>query len=1056
MSVNDNTIPDWQNIEVLGRNTEPPHADFIPYADAKTALDNEPGASPFYQSLNGNWKFMYTGAPSQVPDGFFDPSYSVEAWNTLPVPSCWQLHGYGRPLYSSCYYPFPIDPPYVPNDNPVGCYRRSFTIPASWDERQLFLVFEGVDSAFHVWINGQLAGYGQGSHLPSEFRITPLLQPGENTIAVQVYQWCDGSYLEDQDKWRLSGIFRDVYLKATPDVHIRDIAVRTQFAEQTDDALLSVCLKVKHFADTAFSGTHQVKLSLLDEAMKSVYDGIAGTIKLQAGEEQVLELDVPVHAPLRWSAETPHLYSLILELVDERGRIAEAGTAAVGFRDIKINDGQLLVNGKPVILKGVNRNEFHPELGFTIPLESMIEDIRLMKQHNMNTVRLSHYPNDSRWLDLCDRYGLYVIDEADLETHGCHFIDNESFLAQDPLWEKPFLDRAVRMVERDKNHPSIIVWSLGNESGYGRNHDAMADWVRQADPSRPIHYERAKDAPVVDIVSSMYPSLDAVIEEGEKSDPRPYLMCEFAHAMGNSVGNLKEYWDAVYKYRRLAGGLIWEWTDHGLLQKNESGESWYAYGGDFNDHPNSGNFCIDGLLFPDRKLKASILEVKKVIEPVKVEPIDMLSGMVKVHNRYDFLSLDHLIGSWMLYCDGAVVEQGELPPLDIPAGEEATLFIPWQSNCDPSNGEYWLHLSFTLREATRWASQGHEVAWADLPIPLERRDVSVIPVASMAALRAVETNATVSIAGNDFAIEFDKHRGELTAFQYHGVPLLLSGPKVQIWRATIDNDSRQSKEWKKFGYNDLQQRVQEVSFHRHNDRAIQFAVKRVLGAAGLPTCFTMSTTYEIFGSGDVVISTEVVPREGLPPLPRLGLEMILPEGFDQFSWFGLGPHECYIDRKESGKLGIYSGTVQDQFVPYIKPQENGNKADARWAAITGIQGIGLFIGGMPTVNVSASHYAVDNLCEAEHIYDLIRLNETVIHIDYLQAPIGNHSCGEAPPLDTYLLKAQPMQFSIRLKPFFTRDRSPMKLSKYQPEQLSCAGSHDRNGQDSDARQEVSP
>ncbi|WP_028548324.1 glycoside hydrolase family 2 TIM barrel-domain containing protein [Paenibacillus sp. UNC451MF] len=1035
MNVNTKAIPDWQNIEVLARNIEPPHAGFIPYADAETALDNERAASPYYQSLNGNWDFHYTESYSQAPEGFFDPSFITDEWDTIPVPSNWQLQGYGRPHYSSSYYPFPIDPPYVPHDNPVGCYRRSFFIPDSWEQRQLFLVFEGVDSAFHVWVNGHLAGYGQGSHLQSEFRITSLLQPGENTVAVQVYQWCDGSYLEDQDKWRLSGIFRDVYLKATPSIHIRDIAVQTRFIKpNNEDAELDVCLKVKNFAESLSSGLHRVKISLTDGGRNSVYDHIVGPLQaLRGNEEQRLDLTVPVSAPQKWSAETPYLYALTLELEDERGQVIEAGSVSVGFRDVAIQDGQILVNGKPVILKGVNRNEFHPELGFTTPMESMIEDIRLMKQHNMNTVRLSHYPNDSRWLDLCDRYGLYVIDEADLETHGCHFIDNESYLAEDPLWEKSFLDRARRMVERDKNHPSVIIWSLGNESGYGRNHDAMAKWVREADSSRPIHYERAKDAPVVDIVSCMYPSLDALIEEGEKSDPRPFLMCEFAHAMGNSVGNLKEYWEAIYKYRRLAGGLIWEWADHGLLQKPDSEEAWYAYGGDFNDHPHSGHFCIDGLLFPDRKTKSSILEVKKVIEPVKVEPVDVLSGMIKVQNRYDFMSLEHLAGSWTLLCDGEIVEQGELPELDIPPGEEAIVFIPWKTTLDHQRGEHWLHIRFTLREEAAWAPKGHEIAWEDLSIPSTVQSISYQPTASMPSLRTTETDTFLHIKGTDFSLDFDKSRGLISAFSYNDVSLLTVGPKVQIWRATIDNDSRQSKEWKKAGLDALQHRIQDVTIRPLNAQVMQFEVKSTLGAAGLPICFTVNMTYTVYGSGDAIISTHIVPRDGLPPLPRLGLEMVMSSGFNQFSWFGLGPHECYIDRKESGRLGVYSGKVEDQFVPYIKPQENGNKADARWAALTNLRGMGLFIGGMPMLDVSATHYATENLSQAKHTYDLVRLNETIVHMDYRQAPIGNHSCGEAPPLEKYLLKPEDTTFTVRLKPFSTRDRTPMKLSKQQPE-----------------------
>ncbi|KQX58701.1 beta-D-galactosidase subunit alpha [Paenibacillus sp. Root444D2] len=1029
--VNNKAIPDWENLEILRRNMEPPHAGIIPYGDVETALDHERAASPYFQSLNGNWKFYYAESPSQAPERFYDSSFSTDDWNKIPVPGNWQMHGYGRPHYSSSYYPFPIDPPHVPNDNPVGCYRRSFIIPDSWDDRQVFLVFEGVDSAFHVWVNGQFAGYGQGSHMPSEFRVTSLLHPGENIVAVQVYKWSDGSYLEDQDKWRLSGIFRDVYVKATPHVHIRDIAVQTRFYENHEDAVIGLRLNVKNYADLD-SGKHTLRILLLDEERQSVNEEtVLASLLLRENEENALDLEIAVSAPRKWSAEEPNLYVLLLNLEDDQGNLLEAGSVVVGFRDIAIRDGQLFINGKTVILKGVNRNEFHPDFGCAIPYESMIEDIRLMKQHNMNAVRSSHYPNDTRWLDLCDRYGLYVIDEADLETHGCHFIDNESHLAEDPQWKKPFLDRAVRMVERDKNHPSIIIWSLGNESGYGPNHDAMAEWVRQADPTRPIHYERAKNAPMVDIVSCMYPSLEALIEEGEKSDPRPFLMCEFAHAMGNSVGNLKEYWDAIYKYPRLLGGLIWEWADLGIRQKLDSGEEWYAYGGDFNDHPNSGHFCIDGLLFPDRKIKASLLEFKKVIEPVKVEPVDVRAGIVKIQNRYDFISLEHLVGSWSILCDGVIVEQGELPELDVPARGEATVFIPWKKKFGQSSGEYWLHIRFALLEASRWAPQGHEIAWADLPIPVTQQVVPSIKLEVMPSLLSSETDRFLRIKGNDFTMEWSKAWGELSVLEYNGIPLLSAGPRVHIWRATIDNDSRQSKEWKKAGFDALTHRMHDMSIQLQK-HAAQITVKSTLGAAGLGNCFTTWMTYTIYGSGDVIIETRVIPREGLPPLPRLGLQMAMPGGLDQFSWFGLGPHECYIDRKESGRLDVYSGSVQDQFVPYIKPQENGNKADVRWAAVTNALGTGLFIGGMPKLDVSVSHYSTDNLTKAKHTFDLIRLKETIVNMDYRQAPLGNHSCGEAPPLDAYLIHPVDTTFSLRLKPFSTRDQTPMKLSKRQP------------------------
>ncbi|BFT71007.1 glycoside hydrolase family 2 TIM barrel-domain containing protein [Paenibacillus sp. P36] len=1032
-------IPDWENLEVLGRSVEPSNTGYMPYADVETALIGERALSPYFQSLNGSWKFKYVSSPSEAPANFYEPTYKTDDWSAMPVPGNWQMQGVGRPHYSSSYYPFPIDPPHVPNDNPTGCYRRNFYVSDTWEDRQVFLVFEGVDSAFHVWVNGQLAGYGQGSHMHSEFRITSLLNEGENTIAVQVYQWSDGSYLEDQDKWRLSGIFRDVYLKATPDVHMQDVSVQTSFHENQIDAELNLRIAVKYFSNhEELLHNHTVNVTLMDEKRQTVYTGKTSAVSLT--DEKVLNMHIPVSAPHKWSAEDPYLYALVLELTDETGASLESVSVSVGFRDIAIRNGRLLINGTPVTLKGVNRNEFHSDLGYAIPLESMVEDIRLMKQHNMNAVRTSHYPNDTRWLDLCDRYGLYVIDEADLETHGCHFIGNESHLAQDERWKEPFVDRARRMVERDKNHPSIIIWSLGNESGYGTNHDAMADWVRAADPTRPIHYERAKDAEVVDIVSCMYPSLDALIEEGEKTeDPRPFLMCEFAHAMGNASGNLKEYWEAIYQYPRLLGGMIWEWADLAVRQQTEDGTEWYAYGGDFGDHPNSGHFCIDGLVFPDRTIKSSLIEFKKVIEPVKIHAVHMPSGIVRIENRYDFLSLDHLKGSWQLLHDGDIVEQGELPKTEVPPGGEAEIAVPFSKAYERWKGECWLRIRFTMREETRWAPQGHEVAWADMPLSTPPSGAPLINVKPMHSLRVEEQNTRLLVSGNDFCLVWDRNSGALSAFEYNGLPLLQSGPKVNVWRAPIDNDGRQAKEWRKAGYDALQQRLNEFSVQSYGDHAAQIKVKATLGAAGLGICFETCMVYTVYGSGDVFLKAHVNPRDGLPPLPRLGLQMVMPGTFDRLAWFGLGPHECYIDRKESGRLGIYAGTVQEQYVPYIKPQEHGNKAEARWATVTNTLGTGLFIGGLPMFDVSASHYATANVTRAKHTTDLVRLQETIVNLDHQQAPIGNHSCGEAPPLERYLLHPKKTIFELRLKPFSARDVSPMQVSKRWPAPFSLQG-----------------
>ena len=646
---------DWENLQVLQRNREPAHATLLPYADAAGALSGERGASPYFKLLNGHWHFCYVPTPVEAPEHFESERFDASGWDSISVPSNWQMLGYGRPNYTNVRYPFPVDPPRVPQDNSCGLYRRTFALPEGWDGKEVFLEFEGVNSAFYVWLNGQMVGYSQGAHVPAEFRLTPYVRSGANLLVVQVFQWSDGAYLEDQDMWRLNGIFRDVYLFATPSVHMRDVRVGAELDETYTDAVLNVSVALRNYGSSALGGLikalhelkggasagYRVSARLLDAAGAAVVEGEIGeSISLDAGAEATLAASFSVKAPAKWSAEEPNLYTLLLTLADPAGSVQEVVRVNVGFRKVEIKQGVFYFNGVPIKLQGVNRHDTHPDLGHAVSLESMIHDVVLMKQHNINTVRTSHYPNDPRWLDLCDRYGLYVVDEADLECHGFGTVGDQDQISEDPAWEAAYLDRAIRMVERDKNHPCVIMWSLGNESGYGRNHVAMADWIHKFDPSLPVHYEgatgwgnRANGKPfagVVDVYSTMYPTVERIINEGQQTDnPLPFFMCEYAHAMGNGPGNLKEYWDAIRAYPRLMGGCVWEWVDHSVRQRTEDGEEWWAYGGDFNDHPNDGNFCVDGLCWPDRTPYPGLIEYKKILEPVHVEAIDLKAGMVK-------------------------------------------------------------------------------------------------------------------------------------------------------------------------------------------------------------------------------------------------------------------------------------------------------------------------------------------------------------------------------------------------------------------------------------------
>jgi beta-galactosidase/beta-glucuronidase len=1034
------TLADWENPQLLQRNREAARATLIPYTDEATALAGEPGASPNYKLLNGCWQFYYAPSPEALPVDFKGVEYDPDGWETTPVPSNWQMQGYGTPVYTNVAYPYPVDPPRVPQDNPVGVYRRIFDLPAEWGDKQVFLNFEGVNSGFHVYLNGRQVGYSQGAHLPSEFNITSYLQLRENTLVVQVFQCTDGSYLEDQDFWRLSGLFRDVYLTARPRVHLRDVTVTTTFDEQYRDAVLKLRVNVKN-CDREASG-YRVQARLLDAAGQAAGEADPGAVDIAAGAETTAAAQAAVSAPRQWSAEDPYLYALLVSLFDSDGKLLEVVKVNAGFRQVEIREGQLWVNGRSIKLKGVNRHDSHPDLGHAVSLESMVEDVVLMKQHNVNTVRTSHYPNDPRFLDLCDEYGLYVIDETDVETHGMGHTGNLSALSDDPAWQEAYVERAVRMVERDKNHPSVIMWSLGNESGYGRNHVAMARWMHENDPTRPVHYEGATgwgnpekqdNAVVVDVVSVMYPTVARLLEEGTKTDdPRPFFMCEYAHAMGNGPGNLREYWEAIYDHPRLIGGCVWEWVDHGIRQTTDTGEEWFAYGGDFGDKPNDGNFCIDGLCYPDRRPHTGLVEYKKVIEPVRVEAVDLAAGKVRIHNLHAFLSLAHLRGRWSVVQDGEVMlQQGELPALDIPAGESREVTLPFTLPEPQPGSEYLLNLTFTLAGDASWAPAGFEVAWAQLALPVKAA-AQIISLKSMSELALRESAKEIAINGEEMLLTFDRRQGTLSRWEYQGMPLLLAGPRLNVWRAPTDNDVHLAKEWRAAGLDRLIHRIDRVEVIRQLPQAVEVEIEAMLAGYSLPPAFRVCYRYTLYGSGEIIIRTRVTPAGKLPNLPRVGLQMRLPGELDQFSWYGRGPHESYVDKQQSARVGVYAGSVAEQYEPYVFPQENGNKSDARWAAVTDQRGMGLLAAGMPLLNVSVHHFTPEDFTAAKHTFDLCPRDETILHLDYRHGGLGSNSCGPG-PLEQYLLKPEEMEFSVRLKPFTGDAISPGAGWRMMPE-----------------------
>ena len=1019
------TVPDWENPEMVGRNKEPAHCTLAPYPNTAMALQGKRQASPFYKSLNGNWKFNWVRKPADRPRDFYRPDYDVSGWKDIPVPANWQMQGYGRPIYLNVRYPFPSNPPHIPHDyNPVGSYRRSFVIGPDWKYRQVFIHFDGVKSAFYLWVNGQKVGYSQGSMTPAEFNITKYIKPGENTLAVEVYRWSDGSYIEDQDMWRLSGIYRNVYLFSTPRVHIRDFFVRCDLDDKYTDGIFQVRPGLISFTDEDLKGW-SVEAQLYDAQNLPV---LAAPLKKQALailNEQYPQRDnvkfalmeARVANPKKWSDEQPNLYTFILVLKDAKGNIIETESCKVGFRKVQIKDGRLLINGRAVRLFGVNRHEHDPDHGRAIPLSRMIQDIKLLKQNNINAVRTSHYPDDPRWYELCNEYGIYLIDEANLESHGVR-----GLLSNVPTWHSAFVERAIRMVERDKNHPSVIFWSLGNEAGTGPNHAAMAGWIKDYDPTRPIHYEGAAgkptDYPYVDMLSRMYARIPEIIRLAtDPVDNRPMVLCEYAHAMGNSVGNLKEYWDAIRSHDRLIGGFIWEGADLGLAMVSADGKKFGAYGGFFGYKPHDGNFCCNGLVQPDRKPNPSLHEVKKVYQRINITAIDPAAGNIRIENEYDFTNLDAFKITWELTADGDILQKGTLPKLYLPPKEARELNIPFTKPPLKAGAEYWLKITSALTKNASWARQGHVVAWDQFKVPLKVPAAAGLDIAAMPPVKLRQSAEAFTVSGKDFQLAIGKTSGAIESLTFNGRQLINSPLVPNFWRPPIDNDNgnqmpRRLGAWRQAG---PKRKVNSVKAEQTRPQVVRITTQATLPVGNSSK---YSNVYTVYGSGDIIVESSIQPAgKGLSNLPRFGMQMAIPGEFSTMSWFGRGPHESYWDRKTSAAVGAYSGPVAEQVHLYVRPQETGNKTDVRWMALTNKDGVGLLAVGMPTLSASAWPFTMQDLENAKHIHELPRRDTITVNLDYKQMGVGGDDSWGARTHPEYTLPPKQYSYRFRLRPY---------------------------------------
>lgn len=1227
--------PEFENPQVLSENTIAPHSYFIPLGDEKSALTLPNEESPFYKSLNGQWKFNWVSNPADRPPDFMKPDYNDTDWNTIPVPANWEMHGYGYPIYVNIPYEWTEDPqpPFVPHDyNPVGSYRHTFTIPENWNNRQTILHFGGVKSAFFVWLNGTYLGLSKDSKTPAEWNITDFLKEGENLLALQAFRWTDATYLECQDFWRMSGITRDVFLYSVPDVFIRDFFARTTLNNIYTDGKFELTVELSNLSKLRNIPIRQVEATLFDMEGKEVLKLSEMADFSKSGNPKInFTSTIPGVKP--WTAETPYLFTLVIELKDNDEKNLEVLKHYVGFRTSEIKDGQLLVNGRAVLLKGVNRHEHDPTTGQVVSRESMLQDITLMKQNNINTVRTCHYPDDPYWYELCDKYGLYVIDEANIESHGMGY--GERSLAKNPDWKEAHLDRVKRMVERDKNHPSVIIWSMGNEAGDGENFTACYQWIKERDASRPIHYERTELGPNTDIYCPMYPSIEYLEFYAKEKQDRPLIMCEYAHSMGNSTGNLQDYWDVIEKYEQLQGGSIWDWVDQGIWRTDDKGQKFLAYGGDFGpkDVPSDGNFCANGIVAADRKLKPAMAEVKKVYQNVKITASDLDKGVYKITNKHFFLPLTFVDIHWELQGDGQRIAGGIINSPAVMPQSIINVTIPLPVDKMEKGKEYFMNFSAKTRNASGLIPEGFEIASEQIALPSER---IIKPVLSdnLSSLKLNETKSTVEVIANNFSVVFDRETGNISSYKYYGDELMLGGAEPNFWRAPTDNDFGNRMEdrcavWKEASFS---KGINKLSVEQKGNDEIQVEVIRTYPKVKSQN----KTVYRIFGNGDIEVTSHFIPdpkkersgsyfvagltgnavrfteeepamialpslgnqdfseftvavtmkadkftqknaiwendlwapgtlhlefrkgklcffidgtdyvyfnqkfnagqaydlaivynstlkfiklfvdgqlveeknlssavpletegvsyiggyeqeprffigemdnfklwdralsaeevtkgitTDGLviwldfesvsglkiadkgqgfdaevlerefsyPELLRYGTRIEMPGKYSNIKWFGRGPQENYQDRNTAAYVGLYQSTIDEQVMPYIRPQEYGYKTDTRWFAMQDENGKGLMFIGEPLISFSALPYTIDDLDQDtkpnyKHANDLVARDFISLNVDYKQTGVGGDDSWGARPHKQYTLNYGEYSYTYTIRPLRGKEK----------------------------------
>lgn len=1036
--------PEWENPEIFQINRIEPTASFYRYNSEENALKNESWEnSRLYQSLNGAWNFYFAENPEQRPTNFYKQDFDTSGWDSIEVPSNWEIEGFGIPFYTNVIYMFPPNPPHIPHEmNNVGSYQREFEVSQDWDDKDIYLHFEGVSGAMYVWVNEVMVGYNEGSKTPAAFNITDNVNIGKNKISVQVLRWSDASYLEDQDFWRLSGIERDVYLYATNKTTIKDFTVKSDLENNYKDGVFNLDVEIAN--PSASKEEMQLQISLLDgeaEVLKEVK-------KLSAIDTNgVLSFNHKIPAVKTWNAEKPNLYSLVLSLQDAEDKTIEATSIKTGFRKVEIKNNQFLVNGKAVIIKGVNLHDHDDKKGHVVSEDLTLKDMQVMKQNNLNAIRASHYPKNPHFYRMCDQYGFYVVDEANIEIHGMGATNqgldgDEAAIAVHPAylpqWKEMHLDRTIRMFERDKNFTSIVTWSLGNEAGNGENFYTTYDWLKAKDDTRPVQYEGAIAYENTDIHSPMYMRIPAMIEYAENNPKRPLIQCEYAHAMGNSVGNLQDYWDVIEKYDVLQGGFIWDWVDQGLLAKNEKGEEYWAYGGDLGgkDFQNDANFCLNGLVNPDRTAHPSLHEVKKVYQHIKFKAQDLKSGKITITNGYDFTNLNEFDFSWKLLENGKEVASGDMPSMEIlpRMSKSIVLSLP---KLEQTDKEYLLNIYAKLKEEAPLVPQGHLMAYEQFQLTTYKPDVFSTQNAEN-GLRISSSEDRITISGKDFDVQFDANTGELVTLDYGNGNILLSSIKANFWRATNDNDfgydmPKLLASWKKattdqkfsgmtvVGGSANEEidvlKLAENPFEDNNGKLKIITNYHLASVGG-----KISIAYEVNDKGEIRVTNDLGGLlDGVPILPRFGNNFSIKDEYQKVDWYGRGPHENYWDRKTSALVGSYSADVSELYYPYIRPQENGNRTDIRKVVFKNESGLGIEIFAPELFSFSAHHQHNSDFDPGEtkqqrHTFDIVKRALVNINIDYRQMGVGGDNSWGNLPLEKYQIQPDDMSYNYVIRP----------------------------------------